>query len=308
MFQNGNKNKYFEILRLPLGNVPYYFLWLRLLTSLFTLVIPCAVWAEQNVQSIRFGITPAIVHDQYELLEDFREYLQKKLQRPVEFVSRDSYRETIDLIKRKKLDFAWLSDYPYVYLENFKHVRLLSTPIFKGRPYYCAYLIVPASDLNTKSLLQLKGKVFAYADPYSNSGYLVPRFQLEQAGEKSSKFFRKTFYTWAHQRIIEAVAIGLADGGSVDSFVWDTMSVLQKELTDQTRIVSKSPDYGFPPIVASLPVDKSDYAAMQRVLLGMANDQEGARLLKRLQLDGFGPPAPGLYREVYEMMRATGEL
>lgn len=275
---------------------------------LFMFLIPNAVWAGQNEKAIRFGITPAIVHDQYALLADWREYLQKKLERPVEFVTRDSYRETIELLKHNKLDFAWLSDYPFVYSEANHFVRLLATPLYRGRPYYRSYLIVPASDLETKTLLQLKGKIFAYADPYSNSGYLVPRYQLVREGENPGRFFRKTFFTWGHQNSVEAVASGLADGANVDSFVWDTLALIRPYLTSQTRIVAKSPEYGFPPIAAQTSVDQATFAAMQRVLLQMANDTEGTRLLKRLNVDGFIGGDPKLYSSVRKMMRALGDI
>ncbi|MBU1690345.1 MAG: phosphate/phosphite/phosphonate ABC transporter substrate-binding protein [Gammaproteobacteria bacterium] len=277
------------------------YLWLTVLLA------SSAVWANENTQPIRFGLTPAIIHNQYELLADWREYLQKKLRRPVEFVSRDSYRETIDLIRQQKIDFAWVSTYPYVYLEDKRLARLLVTPLYQGRPYYSFYLIVPSTDLETKSLLQLKGKIFAYADPYSTSGYLAPRYQLQQAGENPNRFFRKTFFTWGHQRIVDAVAQGLADAGSLDSFVWDTLSVIQPDLTHQTRIVAKSPEYGFPPVVARRSVSRADSAAMQQALLGMANDPEGAQLLKRLNLSGFAPGDAKLYDGIRKMMRTMAD-
>ncbi|GAO36502.1 ABC transporter substrate-binding protein [Sulfuricella sp. T08] len=280
---------------------------LRIYLGLIVLLASNMVWAENDIKPIRFGLTPAIIHNQYELLTDWRAYLQKKLRRPVEFVSRDSYRETIDLIKQKKIDFAWVSDYPYVYLEDKRLARLLVTPLYQGRPYYCSYLIVPSTDLRTKSLLQLKGKLFAYADPYSNSGYLVPRYQLQQAGEDPNRFFRKTLFTWGHRRIAEAVAQGLVDAGSMDSFVWDTLAIIQPDLTHQTRIVAKSPEYGFPPIVASRAVNRADSAALQQALLGMANDPEGAKLLKRLNLTGFAPGDAKLYDGVRKMMRTMEE-
>lgn len=312
MFPSRNKIKNKRIVMLPFRNALHLFLnifiALRIFASLFSILASGALWAEESAQPIRFGLTPAVIHNQYGLLTDWREYLQKKLGRPVEFVSRDSYRETIDLIKRKKIDFAWVSDYPYVYLEEKRLARLLITPLYQGRPYYCSYLIAPASDFKTKSLPQLKGKIFAYADPYSNSGYLVPRYQLQQAGEDPNRFFRKTFFTWGHRRIVEAVAQGLADAGALDSFVWDTLSVIQPELTGQTRIVEKSPEYGFPPIVSRQTLSKADSAAMRQALLDMANDQEGARLLKRLNLSGFAPGDARLYDGVRKMMRAMGEL
>lgn len=64
-----------------------------------------------------------------------------------------------------------------------------------------------------------KAKCFAYADAYSNTGHLVP-FGLAPVGARPNKFFRKTFFTWSHRKVIMAVTEGLADGGSIDSFVW----------------------------------------------------------------------------------------
>lgn len=39
--------------------------------------------AAASVAPIRFGVTPAIVHDQYGVLDDWRAYLERKLQRKV---------------------------------------------------------------------------------------------------------------------------------------------------------------------------------------------------------------------------------
>ena len=278
-----------------------------LYAALLALVATSASCADQSAPPIRFGITPAIVHDQYGVLDDWRVYLERKLQHKVEFVSRDSYRDTIDLLKQKKIDFAWVSTYPYVYLAQQRYARLLVTPLYRGRPYYCAYFIVPASDTQTTSLLQLEGKVFAFADLYSNTGYLVPRNALRQAGKDENRFFRKTFFTWSHRKVAVAVAEGLADGGSIDSFVWDTLSVIQPELTRQTRIFAKSGDYGFPPIVSSMAIGRQDSAAMRNALIGMGKDQEGSALLKKLNIDGFIPGEPRLYDDVARLRRTFGE-
>lgn len=300
-------------IRLPPSSISCRVSWsrprfLRLCAALLLLFSGWASCAEPTVPPLRFGVTPAIVHDQYGVLDDWRTYLERKLQRKVEFVSRDSYRDTIDLLKQKKLDFAWVSTYPYVYLEHLHYVRLLATPLYRGRPYYCAYFIVPASDQQTTSLLQLEGKIFAFADLYSNTGYLVPRYSLRQAGKDENRFFRKTFFTWSHRKVVVAVAEGLADGGSIDSFVWDTLSVIQPELTRQTRIVAKSVEYGFPPIVANASVSKRDGAAMRSALIDMAKDKEGSALLKRLNIDGFIPGNARLYENVARLQHAFGEI
>jgi phosphonate transport system substrate-binding protein len=255
--------------------------------------------------TIRVGMTPAFLHDQYSLLEDWRRYLQARLGRTVEFVQRDSYRETMDLLRQDRLDFAWICDYPYVHLRD--HVRLLAVPLNQHQPLYRAYFIVPARDTKTNSLLDLKGKVFAYADPYSNTGYLVPRYHLKNAGEDPEKFFSRTFYTWSHRKVIDAVASGVAQGGAVDSFVFDTLAKVKPEVVKRTRIVGKSAEFGFPPFVARAPADPGNFAAMQRVLLDMERDPEGQLLLRRLNLDGFVVGDPKNYADVAKMMKVFGE-
>jgi phosphonate transport system substrate-binding protein len=253
----------------------------------------------------RIGMTPAFLHDQYSLLEDWRRYLEARLGRPVEFVQRDSYRETMDLLRQERLDFAWICDYPYVHLRN--HVRLLAVPLNQHEPIYRAYFIVPAGDSQTSSLAQLKGKVFAYADPYSNTGYLVPRYHLKQSGEDPERFFSKTFFTWSHRKVIEAVASGVAQGGAVDSFVFDTLAKLKPAIVSRTRIIGQSADFGFPPFVARASEDPEMFRAMQKVLMDMEHDPDGKVLLRRLNLDGFVPGNPRYYERVAEMMKAFGE-
>lgn len=255
---------------------------------------------------VRFGMTPAFLHDQHTLLEEWRLYMTRHLGAQVEFTQRDSYRETMDLLRLNQLDFAWVCDYPYLHLRHL--LRLLAVPVYQGKPVYYSYLIVNARDNKTSGMADLRGKLFAYADPYSNSGYLVPRYQIHLLGEDPGRFFHKSFFTWSHRKVVEAVASGLAQGGAVDSFVWDTLATLEPKLTAGTRIVWRSPGYGFPPMVAHVKnVDDNDFSEMQQMLLAMPEDREGRQLLKRLNLDGFSVEQPSLYDGVAEMMRVFGE-
>ena len=254
---------------------------------------------------IRVGMTPAFLHDQHSLLDEWREFMATSLQRPVEFVQRDSYRETMDLLRLEKLDFAWICDYPYLHLKQ--EVRLLAVPLYQGRPYYRSYLIVHRDNARVRSMADLSGSVFAYADPYSNTGYLSPRYEIRQMGHDPATFFRKTFFTWSHRKVVEAVASGLAQGGAVDSFIRDTLVRVEPALALRTRVVWRSPEYGFPPFVSHRSVSAADFQIMQRHLLETSQTEAGRRLLARLNLNGFVAGSPALYEGVARMMRAFGE-
>jgi len=277
----------------------------RILGVFAALLAFSAVAADERSTPVRIGLTPTFPHDQYRPLEKWRLYMEHKLHRPVEFIRRDRYIETMDLLRLKKLDFAWICDYPYVHFR--KQVKLLAVPMHDGRPTYQSYLIVPATDKTTKSILDLKDKVFAYTDPYSNTGYLTPRFELQQAGEDPARYFRKTFFGWSHRRVLESVATGLADGGAISSHVWDTLSIGKPELTRAARVVAKSAEYGFAPFVARVSVGDEEFRAVQKLLLEMTADEEGRALLRELNLDGFIVGDARLYERTERLIKAVGE-
>lgn len=270
---------------------------------MFLTCLACVAWAE--TPPLRFGMTPAIVHDQHRLIKEWGDYLAARIGQPVEIVSRDRYSDTLEMLGQDKLDAAWLSDYPYIMVR--RKVRLLAVPVHRGKPSYQGYLIVPARDKTTRSLLQLRGTVFAYADPISHTGYLIPRQELAQAGQRSNTFFRKTFFTWGHRNSVEAVAAGLADASFVDSYVWDSLQKIAPDLTAQTRIVSRSTEYAFPPIVTRGSLPSEAFRRLQAALLGMSGDPAGRQLLEKLYLDGFVQGRPELYDPVEALIHALGD-
>ena len=261
--------------------------------------------AAELPSEVRIGLTPVFLDDQLNFLKRFRAYLTERLQLPVIFVQRGSYREIVELIRAGKIDFAWLCGYPYVRFK--RELRLLAVPLYRGNPLYQSYLIVPAADRQTTSLFDLGGKMFAYSDPDSNSGYLYPQYQLLQARFNPATFFSRSFFTWSHRKVIEAVGVGLAQGGAVDGYVWDMLASVHPELTAATRIVSRSPELGYPPFVARGKVQPDLFTAMQQVLRSMNLDPQGAELLKVLQLDGFVEGRERLFDSIAEMARVVAK-
>ncbi|NMF89082.1 PhnD/SsuA/transferrin family substrate-binding protein [Aromatoleum petrolei] len=249
--------------------------------------------------AVRIGLTPVFLDDQMNFLRDWRRWLEAKLERSVIFVQRGNYREVVDLVRTGKLDFAWVCGYPYV--RHQRELRLVAVPLWRGGPYYRSYIIVPADDTRSNSLADLRGKVFAYSDPDSNSGYLYPRYILTTHKQDPANFFSRTFFTWAHRKVVEAVGVALADGGAVDGYVWETLAEVRPELTRTTRIIERSPLLGHPPFVARADISPGELDRFRAVLLGMAADPAGEELLKRLHLDGFTRGEPALFADIASM-------
>lgn len=271
----------------------------RLLALLLTLVLGFGPAAAEPV--LRIGTTPVFLDDQIGFLQAWARYLEQRLGQPVRFVQRASYREIVQALKDGGVDFAWICGYPFVREE--KRLHLVAVPVYQGEPLYRSYLIVPREDEATRSLADLKGRIFAFSDPLSNSGWLYPQSRLKELGTDARHFFRRSFFTWSHRKVVEAVASGFADAGAVDGYVYDTLARLHPELVQRTRVVDRSPPFGFPPVVAGPHTAAVDRLRLRSVLLTMADDAEGRRLLAHLNLDGFAAGDPRLFEGIRRARR-----
>jgi phosphonate transport system substrate-binding protein len=278
----------------------------RFLTQAAALAALPAAPVRAETPPVRIGLTPVFLDDQVSFLGRWREWLEHRLQRPVTFVQRGNYREIVDLVLGNKLDFAWICGYPYV--RHRRELRLVAVPLWRGQPLYQSYLIVPADDRRTRSIRDLRGRIFAYSDPDSNSGYLYPRYLLTTLGENPATFFSRTFFTWAHRKVVEVVGVALAEAGAVDGYVWEALAESHPQLTGATRIVERSPLLGHPPIVARPDIAAADLERFRAALVTMAEDGPGAELLAQLHLDGFVPGSPALFDDIARMARAVKAL
>ena len=253
--------------------------------------------ADNAKQPIRFGLTAVVVTENLRFLDQWSDYLELKTGRKVEFVLRKSYRDVMDLLETGSIDFAWICGYPFVQERMPNPVQLMTVPVYRGLPKYHSYIIVPSNSPYQK-ITDLKGKVFAFSDPDSNSGFLYPLSVLEQIQEKPKSFFRQTFFTYNHAETVQAVAEQFADAGAVDSYIWDYLSVSNPEITERTRIIKTSQSFGFPPIVSRAGTDSNLVKVMKETLENMDTDPQGKILLARLKLDGFDNFSDSIYEGI----------
>lgn len=234
------------------------------------------------------------------------EYLAKRLGKDIQVIQRKTYRELNELFGNGMVDAAFICSGPYA-LEKEKYgFELLATPEVRGMHFYQAYLIVNANS-PYQSLGQLRGKIFAFTDPDSNTGKLVPTYWLAQIHERPETFFSEIQMTRGHDNSILAVAWGLVDGASVDSLIWEYFNLKKPEVTAKTRIIKKSKPFGIPPIVVSRFLDPLLKDRMRRLLLSMHLDAEGKDILKELMIDRFIVPREEWYLPIRQMRQSAME-
>ncbi len=231
------------------------------------------------------------------------DYLGHRTGRAIRLLQRRTYGEVNDLFPRGEVDLAFLCSGPYaLYREQFGF-QALAVPVVAGEPFYRSYLIVPRQS-PAAALEDLRGKVFAFTDPDSNTGHLVPRYWLAVRGERPEAFFRKTIFTYSHENSILAVARGLVDGAAVDGIPWEHFTRTRPELTSAGRVILRSEPFGSPPLVASRELPEPLRKRLQEIVLSMHADPEGARILHAIGIERFVPPQETWYDPIRRMHAA----
>ncbi len=237
---------------------------------------------------------------------EFRDYLEEKLGTHVHLKQRRTYEEINTLLHDASVQMAFTCTGGYLAGRQAFGLEVLAVPVVKGKTSYQSYIITGKNN-PANSLEELKGSVFAFTDPLSLSGRMYPVATINTLGYTTNNFFKKTFYTESHDKSIEAVASGLADGAAVDSLIFDSLYELPDSFAHNVRIVHKSRQFGMPPVVVTPGLDQQSKRTLLKVLLGMTGDPRGQIVLQHLEMDGFAIPSPELYHSAILLRKQLKE-
>lgn len=203
----------------------------------------------KDIKEIRFGVSSA-ENAEHALAraEPFRKYLETRFGVPVRVFRSADYAGLIEAMRSGNLDIARIGPANYALARKLMGEGV--TPVLRdvdnfGAEGYYSVLVVKASS-PYRTIEDVKGKVIAWADPNSTSGYQVPSYFLRKAGLDPRNHFSNSVYAGSH----ETVVIGLLQGSfEVGATHWTSerqgniQRMEEKGMIpkDQTRIIWKSP-------------------------------------------------------------------
>ncbi|MHC4395885.1 MAG: substrate-binding domain-containing protein [Planctomycetota bacterium] len=255
----------------------------------------------EKSDKFRFAIASMIsAEETWVTYKQLIDYVASHIGDEASMILRPSYSEVRILLEEKKVDLAFVCTGTYITCSRAATVELIAVPEFKNDlKYRCLFVVNKNSKIN--DIADLQGRSFAFTDPESNTGCIVPSWVVRKQGNEPKAYFSKIIYTGSHDRSLHAVARGLVDGAGVDSLVFYSFIENHPEMKEYLRIIWESEAFGAPPVVVPIGLPQSMKEQLRKIFLSMSQDVQGREILDSIGIERFKTPQPNEYSSAYDV-------
>ena len=193
---------------------------------------------QNEITSLKMGLIPA--DDVQEMLRQYKnvtDYLSEKLGMPVEAEVTSDYTAAIEAMRAKHIDIAWFGPFSYILAHDIAGAEAIVNGVREetGKSTYKSIFIVKKGS-GIETLEDLKEKKFAFVDPASTSGYLIPMKILTENNINPENDFKSTFFAGTHNAVELAVANGTVDAGADSDNSYNRM-IKSGEINSEVNII-----------------------------------------------------------------------
>ncbi|MEE8372187.1 MAG: phosphonate ABC transporter substrate-binding protein [Dehalococcoidia bacterium] len=233
--------------------------------------VGCSGDEDGEITKLRWGLIPA--DDATEMLRQYEpvvEYMESVLGLDVEVQVTTDYTAAIIAMKQKHIEMAWFGPFSYILAAEEAGAEALANGVRRdtGKATYKS-IIITRADSGIETLDDLKGRTFAFVDPASTSGHLIPRKMLVENGIDPEEDFSAMQWAGTHNAVELAVKNGHVDAGALGDTTHRRM--LEEGHIDPGEIFvvhESEPIPGSPIVVrGDLPQDLKD--RIKQALIGM---------------------------------------
>lgn len=233
-------------------------------------------------------------------------HLEKSLGVKVKAISASDYAGVITAMTNKHVDFAYFGPKSYVEAAEKAGAEALAMELDKeGNPgYYGMVIVKKGSDI--KNIESAKGKTFAFTDPNSTSGYLVPNILFYRDMKiKPEDYFKEVKFSGSHGASILAVKNGSIEVAATNNV--DLARVVEKGQASKEDFdtIWKSEVIPGSPIAARKDLPADFKKALAKAVLDFNSNKQG---LEKLQNGGFKESKDSDYDVIRYLNRLKKEL
>lgn len=277
-------------------------------TLALTVCLPAAVLAAPAgwPKKLVFGTIPTESSShQTERFSNLVNYLEKKLGIPVELKTSTDYNGVITAMQFKHVDLAYFGPKSYVEAAQRANAECFAIEITEDGSKGYHGLIITKKGSPITSIESAKGKVWAFTDPNSTSGTLVPTvYFYKDMKIDPQKYFSKVIYSGSHEASMLAIKGGKVDIASTNDLDMERGEGKVWKKDKDFNIIWTSKLIPGSPMAYRKDLPESLKKALKDAFISY-NDKEG---LKQLKLKGYAAVTDDVYDPIRDQIEVKKQL
>ncbi|GAV22878.1 phosphate/phosphite/phosphonate ABC transporter substrate-binding protein [Carboxydothermus pertinax] len=284
---------------------------ISILLLIFTLALFLPGCSQKSEKPFVIGVIPTQNQgDMQKALSTLAEKIGAKLGKKAELKVYPDYNGVVEAMKYGEIDLAYFGPYTYIIAHRDSGAEAIATLLIDGKPYYHSLIIAPKdSPINSVKdiVYNSKNLVFAFGDPNSTSGSLIPGLFLKEQGlfnTPEDHKFKQIIYTGGHDATALAVENKKADLGAVDSAI--LKSLIKKGKIDESKIKviwTSKPLFQYP-----WAVKKDTPQEVREKILSVFLEIKDPEILSIFGASGFTKASDKDYNDIREAAKKMGRF
>lgn len=202
---------------------------------------------EDTKDAFTIGVIPVQTEGEMDTaMKKLQTLLAEELGREVSIEVYPDYNGVVEAMNYDQIDMAYLGPLTYVIAEANSNAKAIITQLIDGKPYYHSYIITHKDSplASMEDLVADAGETdFAFGDPNSTSGALIPMIELQDQGVYQSEDehdFASVRFTGSHDATALAVQNKQVDAAAIDSAIYDQLVESGKVDGEQFKTIWQS--------------------------------------------------------------------
>jgi len=262
------------------------FLTCIIVSQLLPLKTVAAFLEKETPTEITVGFSPFLGPEKTrQKFEPLIAHLEKTLGIKVKSLVPNNYVNLIEALNSNKIEFAYMGPSNYIEAHRMTGAKVFAVELsIDGKPGYHS-IIISSKKSGITALDQAQGKVFAFTDPNSTSGFLIPNvYFIRERKQTPAAFASKTAMAGSHLAVVEGVAKGTYAIGATNDMDFIRSASALKLSPDQFNVLWQSDLIPGAPIVARKDISSKFRDAFLKALMTVPKKD-----LDKMQMGGFAP-------------------
>ena len=257
-------------------------------------------------KELNFGLIPTESSSNItERFDNLSKHLEKKLGIPVKMQTATDYAGVIAAMQFKHVELAYFGPKSYVEAAQRANAEAFVVEVAEDGTKGYHGIIITKNDSPLTSVADAKGKTWAFTDPNSTSGTLVPTvYFVKTLKIDPEKHFAKVIYSGGHEASILSIKTGKVDMASTNDLDLLRGDGKQWDAKKDFKIIWTSELIPGSPMAYRKDLPDSLKKALSDAFLSF-NDNEG---LKKLKIKGYEATQDAAYNPIRDQLEVKKQL